>query len=536
MKSVELEKQFAQLLLSNNLASAEEVLKRIQGDGSFEKPRLENLKGLFKRSAGRADEAENHFLEAIQTDPRFVPALTNLAGLYISQGRYKSALPVARAAFKETKPATLAVAMPLITALLDSAQIEEALQVINALPQAKQLHRDPQLAFAACYRQSGDYASAKAIVNRLYTQYPNDPTVIRIKADLEGETGDSDPLPLYDQALQAAMVAGKSNLSALKWNMSLHLLRARKFKRGWEYYEEGLSGAVGTLGRSLPTQIKQFPKVDFDKIDRSKWTIAVVEQGIGDQILFLSAMEEIITDLGKVALICEERLKPILRRSFPKLELLSAGVIELLPYMQLPINGCVPIGTLFGHYRQSLDSFAFSKRPFLRVNKKKYEHYRTELQSKARGRPIVGLSWKGGFWENQQRNKAVDLSAWQPVLKQQVLPVCLQYGDVSKDLNWAANEGFEIVHYDNLNFKNDIDDWLALSAACDGIISVSTALVHFAGACNQKVAVIMPDTKGPWILGLDDKRSIVYPNVHYFRRGKEESIQSLLHRVSEIIN
>ena len=44
-----------------------------------------------------------------------------------------------------------------------------------------------------------------------------------------------------------------------------------------------------------------------------------------------------------------------------------------------------------------------------------------------------------------------------------------------------------------------LDDWVAIAAACDGIISVSTALVHFAGAIGQKVAVVMPGNKGPGI-------------------------------------
>ena len=46
--------------------------------------------------------------------------------------------------------------------------------------------------------------------------------------------------------------------------------------------------------------------------------------------------------------------------------------------------------------------------------------------------------------------------------------------------------------FPKLDFKVHIDDWVALLAACDGIVSVSTALVHFAGAVGQKVAVVMP--------------------------------------------
>ena len=50
--------------------------------------------------------------------------------------------------------------------------------------------------------------------------------------------------------------------------------------------------------------------------------------------------------------------------------------------------------------------------------------------------------------------------------------------------------------FPKLDFTVHIDDWVAIAGACDGIISVSTALVHFAGAIGQKVAVVMPGEQG----------------------------------------
>jgi tetratricopeptide (TPR) repeat protein len=530
-----IERKFAELLLKAEISLASSLLNRAERDNVFTEARLLNLKGLLARSAMNLEEAENLFLDSIRFDPAFVPPLSNLSSLYLSQGRFKEALTYARLAYKRSDSETLAVAMPLVTALLDSANIAEAMSVLDDLPPSKLKQRDPQLALSACLRQSGRYDEARVVIDDLVRDYQNDPTVLRVKADLEGELGFVDPLPIYERALASAISAGKTNLSALKWNMSLHLLRARQFGRGWEYYEEGLSSTVGTLGRPLPEPFRRMKRVDFDKIDRSKWTIVVVEQGIGDQVLFLSAMSEALQNIPKLAFICEERLKPIIKRSFPGLILLSAGVIEFLPHTGLPINGYIPLGSLFGKYRPSIDSFIKNRKPFLQVNRVKYDKFRTTLRKQAAGRPIVGLSWKGGFWENQQRNKAVDLSAWESILNLSVLPVNLQYGNISSDLEWATSKGYEIVMFPDLDFKVDIDDWMAIAAACDGIISVSTAIVHFAGACNQKVAVVMPERKGPWILGLDDTRSITYPNVHYFRKAPTESVEQLLIRVSRIV-
>jgi ADP-heptose:LPS heptosyltransferase len=91
------------------------------------------------------------------------------------------------------------------------------------------------------------------------------------------------------------------------------------------------------------------------------------------------------------------------------------------------------------------------------------------------------------------------------------------------------------VTFPKLDFKKDLDDWLAIAAACDGILSVSTALVHFAGACGQRVGVIMPEPQGPWILGTDDEWHLTYPEVHIFRRNTGESVKQLIDRVSGAI-
>ena len=74
------------------------------------------------------------------------------------------------------------------------------------------------------------------------------------------------------------------------------------------------------MGRNLPKRITSMPRADDGKIiDRNKWTIVCAEQGIGDQILFLhSSQNEAIEELGKILYITEQRLYPIIKRSFPK--------------------------------------------------------------------------------------------------------------------------------------------------------------------------------------------------------------------------
>ena len=62
---------------------------------------------------------------------------------------------------------------------------------------------------------------------------------------------------------------------------------------------------------------KVLPRADQnDHFDPEKWTLVVVEQGIGDQVLFLSVMEEAIQEFKNIFFIIEARMKTLLRDPF----------------------------------------------------------------------------------------------------------------------------------------------------------------------------------------------------------------------------
>ena len=126
--------------------------------------------------------------------------------------------------------------------------------------------------------------------------------------------------------------------------MSLHLLRA-ELKTGWSCWEQGFHPIVGTMGRNLPPRITSMDRADNGKqIDKNKWTIVCAEQGIGDQVLFMHSMNEAIEELGKV-LYAEERLHPIIKRSFPNMEVAAMGCPMIGKEIRLIKMG-IPLGSI----------------------------------------------------------------------------------------------------------------------------------------------------------------------------------------------
>ncbi len=484
---------------------------------------------------GQQNEAEQLLLQATRLPDCGKGALKTLAALYLQMGKHRLAIIHAKKVF-EDDPEDRSNGIVYINCLLDIQDCNKVVEICDQYlatdPKNRQLH----LAKASGLKGGGKKMEAFLYLDEIEKDFPNDPTILRIQADIVAEHDSLAGIKIYDHALSTSIKKKGSADIALKWNMALHLLRARDFQRGWEYWDLGFSKEIGTMGRNLPTVIRDAKRADkLDKIDRDKWTLVCAEQGIGDQILFLSAMDEAVEEFGKVMFACEARMASIMKRSFPNVSIVTPGILESWSGSHLPKNGFIPLGSVLPRYRPDMESFTSKRKNFIQVDGDRYYKYHAKLREMAKGRPIVGISWKGGYWESQIKTKALEIEHWLPIFESGALCVNLQYGDTSKEQKYIKELGYDMVSFNDLNFKNDLEDWLAISAACDGIISVSTALVHFAGACGQKVAIVMPEPQGPWILGLKEDWSIAYPEVGIFRRDHNEPIRNLVQSVAKVV-
>ncbi len=525
-------KEFDELLNAGNFLKPQEMLNSLRG---LKKWQRLNLQSVIEFKKGNTSLSEDLMRQALR-EPDVKPSINrNLAGMLINQGRMREALPYAELAYKEDSK-DLKAAQLFLNCLLDLGKADIVLQETEKLLESFPDDKVVLVSRASALRSTMNKEAASKELDVLIKKFPEEPVVHRIKADLLGDTSTREALPHYEKALEISInEKGKAD-PAIQWNMSLHLLRARELKRGWECWEQGFHPIVGTMGRNLPKRITSMPRADNgQEIDRNKWTIICAEQGIGDQILFMHSMNETIEELGKVLYITEKRLYPIIKRSFPNMEVGSQGVTYDWTRNALQKNGYIPLGSIPRRHRNSLDSYKNNRIPYLKANKNLFEKYRAKLLELAKGRPIIGISWKGGYWQIQRKTKELELRNWEPIFKRKALYVNLQYGDIKQEIQYLKDNRQDLIFFPELDFKVHIDDWVAIAGACDGIISVSTALVHFAGAIGQKVAVVMPGEQGPWHLGLTDTESMAYKNVKIFRPTQKESLPKLIERVSNLI-
>lgn len=460
-----------------------------------------------------------------------VSDLINLSVVLFKGGEMVDSLTYARQAYDKDSqnPTTTKV---FLECLISTNHPQEALEL--ALEKLKQTPDDAdyKVALAQSWRLLGNWDQTIEILSDLVATH-NELRFKLLLADAYGETDSGKALPIYESAL-----AGDGKFSpTFFYNLSLHYLRTHQFKEGWRLYEYGLDREIGLYGRKVPYNIKGMYRADLiHNPDPSAWTIVCSEQGIGDQLICLSAMQEARQEFPNMILVCEGRMASIIRRSFPGLQLMTSGKIGDGAFNVIGQNlGYMPLCSMLAKYRPNTESFLAHRKPYISVDGDLYHQYRDQLTELAKGRRILGISWQSHVAANTAKIKSINFSDWLGVFDKDTLVVNLQYGNTDAEQHLAKAHGLDMVSFNQLDFTQDLEHWLALAAACDGITCISTSLVHFAGACGQKVSVVMPYNQGHWSVGMTDTESIIYPNVNLFRLEAKEDITSLIKRAAHHI-
>lgn len=237
-----------------------------------------------------------------------------------------------------------------------------------------------------------------------------------------------------------------------RWHLCSARLSQGKFTNwdGWEFRSNWSITFQGWNGFSLP-----IPKWNGRPVDR---LIIASEQGIGDEILYASAIPELMVRLGPKALElqCHPRLIPVFERSYG---------IRCTPRRVLSEitegDAVVALADLFMFYRK--DKSHFPKKPFLKVDLDKRGKWLAHLDQFPR--PWVGYAYRSRHGELDKQKLMVDGTM-----------INLQYGD-------------DDCLGDPLN---DMDDHLALVSCLDKVVTVTQTLAHEAGCLGIPCDAIKP--------------------------------------------
>ena len=237
---------------------------------------------------------------------------------------------------------------------------------------------------ANCYRKALEIAEAKPELDKRGINLAKS-QALHGMASLYVNTGAPHQCMFWaDKALEV----DPSDRFAL-WNKGLALLEAGEWEQGFQIYDE--AGFRESQFKAIERKLKTYgglPRWDGEK---GKTVITYGEQGVGDEVMLLSMIPDLMKDC-KVIVDCDKRLENLIRDSFPGLEGVypTSDINAAYPWVKdHKIDGFVPMGSLGKYYRKK--SKDFPKVPFLKANPALVEKWR-EILSLTR---VTGLLFHG---------------------------------------------------------------------------------------------------------------------------------------------
>ena len=326
-----------------------------------------------------------------------------------------------------------------------------------------------------------------------------------------------------EEAIEAykRAIALKPNHAEAHHNLSFALLSARDFNQGfvknkWRWKTKKRDGTFLQSAK---------PMWNGEKNQR---VLVWGEQGIGDELMFASIISELYATSLKILVKCDKRLIPLFKRSFP------ADIIYFskdLPVPEDEYDFHIPMGSLPMTFRKSLDSFKKSASGFLKYDMSKTENIKAQLMHEY-GKKIIGISWKTASPTRSSLSRNIDLAKLVRALdNSNTQLLCLQYGDISDEIEAVKRDfGIEVIQFNDVDNKNDIDGLAALMAACDTVITIDNSTAHLSGALGLTTKLMLPYT-ADWRWGLSGNSSYWYDAVQLYRQSEVNDWYSVLAQI-----
>ena len=365
-----------------------------------------------------------------------------------------------------------------------------------------------------CYKQENNIPAAEEILRMALK--------VKENSDLWGSLGNiyinngtpRKALECYERGLR---INPKNDL--IKFFMGLAYLELGMWEKGWEGYEHGFK-----TDRRIFRDYKGLPVWNGEK---DKVIVIWGEQGVGDELMFMSVLPDIIKDSKRVILDCHPRLVNTFKRTFG-IEVHGTRKNQILPWFDEAGAEChASITTIASHYRKKSENFP--KTSYLKSDDIAVANHRKHGD----GRLRVGISWTGGVKATHKDWRSLKLDALIPILQNDCDFYSLQYTPESAREVCELEEkyGIRVKHFPNMVECFNYDDTINFIASMDLAISVCTTAIHAAGGLGVPVWIITP-SKPAW------RYAVSGPNPWYgsatmYRQKPGESWNPVIQKINE---
>ena len=346
--------------------------------------------------------------------------------------------------------------------------------------------------------------------------------------DLQREIGD------YKTAIKSFLSARlKGHLpQSTNWNMGLCHLALGEYATGWDFFEDRLEVPEFTktafLGHaSLPhTHIRN----TCDDIIARKVFLAG-EQGIGDCIMFMSMLPDLLRDAGKVICQLDQRLIGLFSRCFPEVDFVTTGDIKIPEVIKG--DRCMRIGSLGYTYRRNIGTFTGA--PYLTPDPARVAQWQSRIPTEP-GKLKVGLSWRGGSRKTNGQARSIDLQQLIALLERSDCTfVSLQYGDVEAEIaEFNTTRTNKLMCFPKGDLS-DFEDLAGLIGALDCVVSIDNTTLHLSGALGKPCFTPL-SSRAEWRYGVAGECMPWYRSVKLFRQLHSGQWTDVINKINDALN
>ncbi len=387
--------------------------------------------GVVLKNIGNLDKAVEAYKKGISINPNYVDAYYNLGNILKDQGKLDEAI----VAYKQSillNPAYAEAYCNKGVALKNLGKFSEA---IEAFKKSISIKPDNSLA----------YSNIGSILQDL---------------------GKLDEATISHQR----SISFKPDNADAHLSLSFIFLSCGKLKEGLDEYEwrwktdEYLS------------KYRQFsqPLWEREKSLKDKRILIWSEQGVGDTINWSSYIPFVVSQAKHCVLECQEKLVPLLKRSFPNIEVKAEN--RAMDLKREDIDFHLPMGNL---YKNFINEILISNKAdaHLFPDPVRITIWKERLKSLGKG-PYIGICWKSILMTPERLPNYALISEWSPIFTiPNVKFINLQPNDFEADLKKIKSDfGVKVHNFNDLDHLNDLDDVAALCAALDLVVSNKTSV------------------------------------------------------------
>ena len=498
-----LEKNF----LKQNFKFVEKKIKYLLANG-YNADWMNSVLAISYVKQKKYDDAEKEFINIIKKEPKELSNYLNLANLYRETKAYNKCIEVLNKALllSPNDIKTLKLLSALYFSLND---FEKSLIITNKIlriyPEDIQILKQKSVILVSI----GEFEDALKSFKKVY-ELNNNKEILSDISVCYLHLGDLDKSRYFNEL-------AKESLNA-QYNLGIINLINGNFKQGWNGYEIGLSNNARILRKGYQ-KFEKLPNWEPDKNYDS--VVLIGEQGIGDEIMFSTIIDDLSNHLKTIYYYCDPRLENIFKKKYPYLKFL----VHKNQHNDENIQSKLPIGSLAKYFRNTKESFKSISTQ---------DNYL--LPSKIDKIKTIGISW---HTTNKQfgPERNIDLDLFSNVLSNNEFKFLnLQYGNHNQEIRAIENRlGKEIFEEkENKNFTN-IDGLAEKILKCDIVISIDNSTAHLAGYLNKLTLLLLPKVSD-WRWQKSISNTLWYDSIKIIKQDIKLDWSSSIQKIEQLLN